>query len=194
MPSSQTCPASFSCENGRALKARGVAGARVNVCLEGDTLVIRGEDGARVTIVAGSVDRIRQFHSPSGAANSGFHETRIWWEGGRTPVVISGCRGYGYRPVIVGLAAQVAALRGAERLEIGPDTTFAIINGLIVLVPFIGFGGALLWSAVADGGWWLVGVMIVLAGLGWLIFRHLLPRWPRRAGSLDRFAARLPEE
>ena len=130
---------SFLITNGRALKRRGLSGYDVRVRLDGQTLTFRDERGRTVAVPAASVDRLRHFRMGGvqsvggGEGTSTIYETKIWWEGGWTPILLVPFRGNDvYRAALSAFARHVVDAHGLDRIRLGPGYVTAIINLLLV--------------------------------------------------------------
>ena len=185
--------ASLSC---RELRERGLQGEEVRVRLEGSTLTLSDADGRSVAIPAAQVDRLRHFRIDPvrslHVTTPTQYETKIWWGGGRRPLVLVPYgKLAGYRRIVRTFAGQVAALHGLDRLRLGPGRATAFVNLLIVGPPVLLLFAFILSIAVLDGGWWWAGAVAALLLFGWLAGRNLRSRWPRRLRDLDQLDSAL---
>jgi hypothetical protein len=188
---------SFFIANGRALKRHGLAGFEIEARLEGQSLTFSDEAGRKIAVSAAQVDRLRLFRmqavqTADGPGTPTIHETKIWWDGGRVPILLIPVENHeAYRAAMGTFARQVAAARGLDRIRLGPGYLTAIINLLLVGPICLALLAYVFYIAVEEGGWWWAGAMAILLVFGWLAGSNIVSRWPRRLKSLDRLDAEL---
>jgi len=160
--------------------------------LEGDALILAGDQGGRLAIPAREVECIRIASSPA-RYGSASYETRIWrtgTPGGLAIVPVPRAPG-SYGPTMRNFAGWVFAdggvvIRGPSLAAVIVQMTWTV--GSVTLVAVVLLGGA-----IVEGKWWMWLIEAFVVGLAILLFVGLRRSyWPRRVSRPDQLDELLP--
>ena len=180
----------FTIKLSRALRSAGLRGSAAEIGLEGEVLVLSGDQGGRIAIPAQEVERIRIVSYPARYVPTDYR-TRIWRTGEpRSLVIAPETRRTGdYGPVMRQFAGWVFAnggevLRGPSLVRLLAQMIWTV--GSLALIALVLLGGA-----IVEGRWWMWLITAFVAGLAGLLFVGLYrTAWPRRVtepGQLDEY-------
>jgi hypothetical protein len=180
--------ATFTVPLGSAMRGAGLRGTMAEIRLEGDALILTGDQGGRLAIPARDVECIRVASHPGRYRSTGY-ETRIWRIGTRAPLsIVPMPHALGnYGATMRSFAGWVFA-DGGKVLR-GPSLPVLIVQmtwtvGSVALVAVLLLGGA-----IVEGLWWMWLIEAFVIGLAILLFvglrRSYFPRRVSRPDQLD---------
>jgi hypothetical protein len=196
---SDGAPPHFAVPMRRAMRREGLAGSKVEVRLQGDTLVLTGDAGGSLSVSAAEVDRIRiasvRLPPPrrSPRPPRTLYETRIWRSGNRARLLIgppADRRGH-YRAVMREFAGWV--FEDGGKVLRGPGLATLLLQTVWATVPLGLIGLLLLGGAIVEGRPWLWLLAFFVLTLPVLLARRAYRRhWPRRVTRPEELDEVLP--
>jgi hypothetical protein len=172
------------------LAEAGLGVGRLGVSIDGDSLLIEGEQGRGFSIPAGDVAQLRIGRVT--IKNGIIHEARIWCRGEKRPFhLVGGGIDPGYARVMRAFAARVEAAGG--ELWRGDSMVNAVILLILSSASIAALALCLALYAWLTPSWaFAVAALAVAAGNIWFTRRLLARIWPRRVRAVADLDNALP--